>query len=185
MILRVITKATVVIAAVAFVLACVVPIVYDWHEVRPRLPEIRATLETFTSEDRIVPANVADFVWKLDQKREIDINTQVVRTLVGQALPMKAAAWHAHNLMWSLLLPFHFDKQERTALYCHNILYENGKGLSNAAEYYFHKLPRELSSEEVAGIIAIDRSPNGNSPTRHPDRYARTTKRLLDAYVTP
>jgi hypothetical protein len=185
MIFRAITKATAIILAAACLIVGVAAAAFDWGEVRPRLAEIRATLETFAPEDRNVPPNVADLIWKLDDKQEVHVNAQVASTLVSTSLPMKAGAWHVRNFLWSLLLPLHFDRQSRTALYCHDLLYEDGRGLSNAAEYYFHKQPHELTSEQVAGILAIARSPNMNSPTRHPDRYAQNTARLLNVYATP
>ena len=182
---RTISKATVVTSAVACMIVGAFVAAYDWHEVRPHLSEIRAALDIFTPEDRNVPSDVAGFIWKLEEKHEINVNAQVAQMIVGKSLPMRAGAWHLHNLMWSLLLPLHFDRQTRMALYCHNIAYENGRGLSDAGEYYFHKPPHELSTSEVAGIIAIDWSPSINSPTRHQDHYAQATKRLLDTYATP
>jgi len=178
-------KATAIILAGVYVVVGTLLTAYDWREVQPRLPGIRAAMETFPSEERNVPANVAAFIWKLDETQKAHIASQVARVLLGEAPPMRAGAWHAHSFMWALLLPVHFDKQTRTALYCHNIVYENGRGLSGAAAYYFHKSPHELSTEEIAGILAIDGSPSINSPTRHQDRYAQASKRLLDAYATP
>ena len=185
MILRAITRAIATTVAVACLIVGVAIFAFDWREVRPRLPEIRASLEAYAPEDRNVPANVADVIWKLDEKQEVFLNTLVARDLVSASLPMNAGAWHARNLMWSILLPLHFDRMSRTALFCHNLPYEGGSGLSNAAEHYFHKQPHELTSEQVAGILAIARAPNMNSPTRHPDRYAQNTARLLNAYATP
>jgi len=182
---RAITKATAIILAVTCLIVCVAIIAFDWREVRPRLPEIQAAFNTYEPEDRNVPPNVADLIWKLDDKQEVHVNAQVASTLVSPSLPMKAGVWHVRNFMWSLLLPLHFDKQSRTALYCHSLLYENGRGLSSAAAYYFHKQPHELTSVQVAGILAIARSPSMNSPTRHPDRYAQNTAHLLNAYATP
>jgi hypothetical protein len=182
MTLTAITKATATIVAVACLIVGAAVGIYDWHEVRPRLPQIRASLATFPAEDRNVPPNVSGFIWKLDQKLTLHVDSQVASAIVGQALPMKPFMWDVHSRMWSLLLPFHFDKETRTALYCRNIVYEDGRGLSNAAEYYFHRQPHELTPEQIAGVLAIDLAPSINSPTRHPDRYARTMKRLLGVY---
>lgn len=185
MTLKAITRATAITVAVALVLFGGVVFVIDWREVRPLLPEIRSSLDTFPAEDRNVPSNVASVIWKLDRQHAVHVDMQVAQSLLVQSLPMKMGMWHVRSVVWSVLLPIHLDQQTRTALYSHNLMYEKGRGLSSAAEYYFHKQPHALTIENVAGLMAIDRSPNGNSPTRHPDRYATTTARLLDAYRTP
>ena len=153
---------------------------YDWHEVRPYIPNIHATLESSSQEDRNVPSSVENFIWKTEKST---IDWQIVRNLLPERYgQMRIGVWHFRGFMWSLLLPLHFDKHTRTALYCHYLVYENGQGFSNASEFYFKKQPHTLSAEEIAAILAIGRAPNQNSPTRHPEAFELAKKRLLEAY---
>ena len=158
-------------------------LVYDQREISPYVPTIRGILKNSAQEDRNVPTNVRNFIWKVEDTRNID--QVVVRNLLpGRYGSMRSGLWHFRGRAWSLLLPLHFDKPTRIALYCHFLVYEDGHGLSNASNFYFHKQPHELSTEEVAAILAIDRSPFGNSPTRHPDRFEQARARYLTAFET-
>ena len=159
---------------------------YDWHEIRPFVPTIQATLAGSAQEDRNVPSNVEDFIWKIGKNANSYADWQVVRHLLPERYgPIRMGTWHFHGLMWSMLLPLHFDKHERTALYCHYLLYEDGEGLSNAANFYFHKQPHELTTEEIATILTVDKAPRHYSPSRHPQAFEEEKQRLLAAYAHP
>ena len=159
---------------------------YDWREIHPYIPSIQKTLDSSAQEDRDVPINVECFVWKVSKTTNSNPDWQIVRKLLTERYgPMRIGALHFHGIMWSMLLPLHFDKHKRTALYCHYLLYEDGEGLSNAANFYFHKQPHELTTEEIASILAVDRVPHRYSPTNHPQAFEEQKQRFLAAYAHP
>ena len=160
-------------------------IYYDQRDIRPYIPNIRAVLESSSQEDRNVPGNVENFIWKVEKRTNRNTDWLVVRNLVSERYgSMGAGIWHFRGFMWSLLLPLHFDKHTRTGLYCHYLVYENGQGFSNAANFYFHKSPHELGSKEIAAILVIGQSPSNNSPTRHPEHFEQAKARILTAFET-
>jgi hypothetical protein len=154
---------------------------YELHEFRPYLASMRAIYSGMAPTDREPPRNVQDFVWKVEG---VAINSLDARDLLAEVRhPMRMGEWHLHSAMWRLLLPLHFNMQERTAFYCHYLAYENGVGFSNASQFYFGKPPEQLSVDELAAIVAVSRAPRRNSPSRHPDRFQAVKKDVLDLYA--
>jgi len=152
---------------------------YDLHDFRPYAGRIEAVYESMEPEDRQPPPNVQRFIWKVDG--HIVDTFAASRLLSEMRGQMNMGSWHYHSLMWDLMLHFHFDKQQRLALYCHYLPHENGVGFSAAARACFGKQPHELADEQLATLVAIGRSPGANSTTRHPEHLERIKLRLLEA----
>jgi len=153
---------------------------YEVHDFRPYAPRIQEIYMNMDPLDRASPANVQDFVWKVDGSH---LDAFASRSLLSELRsPMKMAAWHYHSLMWELMLRWHLDKKERVALFCHYLPYEKGRGFASAGRYYFGKSADTLSMDELATIVAIGRSPSYNSPSQHPDHLDEAKRRLLSAY---
>lgn len=155
---------------------------YELHDFRPYLPRVNAIYNNMAAEDKEPPSNVQYFVEKVEGDT---VDSFASRELLGEIRgPERMAVWHYHLAMWELLLRVHFSKAKRIAFYCHYLRYEGGSGLSNASQFYFGRQPEKLSLDEIAAIVAIGRSPNRNSPTRHPENLETAKKRLLDAYAS-
>jgi hypothetical protein len=153
---------------------------YEARDFRPYLPRIEAIYASMAPEDRRPPDNVQTFVWKVDADSVDGFGSS--RLLNEVRGPMRMSAWHYHSFMLGWMIRLHFSKLQRLALYCHYLPYEGGRGVTNAANFYFGKQPDTLSAEELAIIVAVGRAPRMNSPTRHPERLEVTKKRLLFAY---
>jgi transglycosylase-like protein len=153
---------------------------YDVHDFRPYLPRIQAIYASMDPEDRNPPENVQDFVSKVEGPTYASVASRSL--LVELRGPMRAGTWHYHSLMLELMLRWHFSKSQIVALYCHDLAYEGGSGFSKASNLYFGKQPDALDLDELATIVAVGRSPQWNSPKKHPDRLENTKKRLLADY---
>ena len=154
---------------------------YDCFYFRPYLPSIRATYLALTDEDRETPRIVDSVVRRIYGR---SVESQLSRELLWDLkVPHRSMlSWHIQSVMWDWLLRLHLSEKERMALYCHYLLYEEGRGLRESAQYHFSKSPRELSQDEVLGLLAIDVSPRSNSPQKHPDRFQQERQRLKDRY---
>jgi len=154
---------------------------YELHDFWPYLPAMKSIYESMAPEDKEPPQNVQDFVGKAEGNV---VDHFVARRLLYETKgPERMLLWHYHSSMWGLLLPFHFTKKERIAFYCHYLPYEKGNGFGAASQYYFGRSPDKLSVDELATIVAIGRSPRGNSPSQHPERLQTAKQRLLETYA--
>lgn len=91
----------------------------------------------------------------------------------------KGSEWHFYNVLWTILLRHHFDKEKLFILYLHFIRFERGFGFANSAQYYFQKTISQLTLEEVVMLLAIARSPTRNSPFSHPENAKKVQGRLM------
>ena len=91
----------------------------------------------------------------------------------------KASEWHFYNVLWTILLIHHFDKEKLFILYLHLIRFERGFGLANSAQYYFKKKISQLTVEEVVMLLGIARSPTMYSPFSHPENAKKIQSRLM------
>ena len=154
---------------------------YDVHNFRPYLPAIRTIYADMDEGDRNPPNNVQDFVLKVDGRI---VGSLDARDLLSELGPrMNMGSWHYHSTMWRFLLPLHFTQKERVAFYCHYLKYESGSGLNEASGFYFHKPSDQLTTDELAAIVAIGRAPMRNSPFRHPERLQYAKQRVLSQYA--
>lgn len=155
-------------------------LVYELRDFRPYFNKIQGIYVSMDREDREPPEKVQEFVWKVDGK---NIDTFAAQQLLGDVRgTMRAAAWHYHSFLWTVLLRWHFSKAQRLAFYCHYLPYEAGNGFERASEFYFQKQPDALDLDELATIVAVGRAPTAYSPIRHPERLEVIKKELLAAY---
>ena len=154
---------------------------YELHDFRPYLASMRAIRASMATEDKEPPSNVSDFVWKVEGNTIDRIDASYL--LAATMHPRRMLAWHFHSAMWSVLLPLHFNRKERTAFYCHYLPYEKGDGFSDASRFYFGKPPEQLNADELASIVAIGRFPGSDSPSKHPEHFQAAKQRVLDAYA--
>ena len=84
--------------------------------------------------------------------------------------------------MWPILLRLHLSEKQRMALYCHYLLFEQGIGLKESANYHFRKSMGDLTEDEVLTLLTIDLAPRNYSPILHPDRFNEGFRRLKDRY---
>lgn len=153
---------------------------YEMHDFRPYLSQINDIYRAMDPGDRQSPAQVRDFVWKVNGP---ETDSFVSRKLLGEVRhPRSMMAWHYHSIMWGLMLRLHFDRNERLAFYCHYLPYEGGVGFSKASLFYFARPLDTLSVDEVATIVTVGRAPQINSPTRHPEQFQASKRYLLDSY---
>ena len=153
---------------------------YEVHDFRPYLPRIEAIYASMDPEDRDPPENVQDFISRAERRTYASVASRGL--LIDLHRPMRMSAWHYHSLMLELMLRWHFSKAHIVALYCHYLVFEDGSGFSKASNFYFGKQPDALDLDELATIVAVGRSPQSNSPKKHPDRLETTKKRLLADY---
>ncbi len=70
--------------------------------------------------------------------------------------------WHFHNLLWSKLLVYHFDKEQLFILYIYLTpfeLVELDFGLENSSQYYFNKKISKLTTKEFFVLLGMTKSP--------------------------
>jgi hypothetical protein len=174
-------KCVAIVVGVALGLAILFVVFYELHDFRPSVSRINAVYDAMDPEDRWPPPAIQSFVWRVEGEK---VDGFAAQRLLGEIRgPQRMLAWHYHSVMWYLFLRAHFGKTERLAFYCHYLPYENGVGFSKASQFYLGKQPDALSLDEIAAIVAIGRSPYGNSPTRHPERLQAAKMRLLDVYM--
>src|SRR5215469_6612047 len=88
-----------------------------------------------------------------------------------------------------------YSKEEILENYLNDIyLGQHGQegiyGVWEASEYYFSKVPRDLTIGEMATIAGMIRSPNRYNPLRHPDASRKRRDEVLklmlaDGYISP
>ena len=92
--------------------------------------------------------------------------------------------YHLQGLAWIWLLRAHMNRSERLALFARYLPFDGGMGMAEGGRKYFGKELRDLTPDEVIGLLAVARSPRRNDPLTHPDNYQRTKKLLQEKYAT-
>ena len=72
--------------------------------------------------------------------------------------------WHLNNMLWYAAGRIHINDQEIFGIWVNCSLYGCGEGLQAAAKKYYQKEIAELSTKELAGIVAIVRNPSRFQP---------------------
>ncbi|WP_295973823.1 transglycosylase domain-containing protein [uncultured Xanthomonas sp.] len=131
-------------------------VAYDVFAVRPHLARIHDLLAQANPEDASPPEAI---------RKLIDVNVgspsphsaRLVTSLVYQDLAQGRS--HVRNVLWSMLLPMHFDNSQIYGLYC--VLSYNGTdhGLSSFANREFGKPLSQLSPMQAATTVAITHAP--------------------------
>jgi Transglycosylase len=173
-------RSAVAVVALAGGSVAILFLYHEVHDFRPYLPQIQAIYASMDPEDRQPPDNVQGFVGKVDGRT---VNTYPSGNLLLELRgPMRAAVWHYHSFMFDRTLRWHLTKGQMLALYCHDLPFEAGHGLSRAAGYDFKERPDALTLDELARIVAVGHGPGMTSPSRHPERLEAAKRKLLSAY---
>lgn len=135
--------------------------IYDFVEIRPKLPAIHAILQNASPQDRNPPLiiqNLIDASFNFDDNEK---NSYVTRLVLNQAypIPMSPGTWHFRHTVWQLLLPLHFNQKQRYCIY--NMMTEFGgyQGLNDFALHHFGKPLDQLTTKQSAITVAIVHSP--------------------------
>ncbi len=94
----------------------------------------------------------------------------------------------ANEAIMSLLLEWHYDKDEIMEVYINEIfLGQSGKraihGFGLASQYYFQRPLKELQVDQIALLIAIVKGASWYDPRRHPDRALKRRNLVIDTMV--
>ena len=89
---------------------------------------------------------------------------QAYYSLVYKDNPGRTLAWHANNILWYGASYFHFNDHELFGIWAQCALSGCGQGLNEVARKYFGKDLVVFSEKELAGIVAVIRSPTRFAP---------------------
>lgn len=155
---------------------------YDFIEIRPKLPAINAILQNASPQDRNPPMLI---------RQLIDISEPRIEYLAVQPImwdfythsPQSEQA--LHQALWQILLPLHFKHDELYGIFASTARMqayyakpESEKGLNNFALQRFNKPLDQLSMQQSAMTVAMSHSPT--SYQKDPQRLEMRTKWLLE-----
>ena len=106
------------------------------------------------------------------------ITQQVVKNVTGNN--EVTASRKLQEILWALDLERTLDKTEILELYLNVIHFsDNCNGISEAANHYFSKSPKELTVAESATLAAITNSPTYYNPIRNPQNNLERRNLIL------
>jgi len=150
------------------------------------LPQIQGIYEALPEQEKHLPEFQLMVISKMLDKynSQFRIDSVLSSHLISElSVPHKdEMAWHLLNLFWILELRVHLSADERFALYCHEMHFDDGKGkgLLYGSLSTFHKLPSALTVPELATLMTIQGAP-AYYP-HHPDALEERRARLLEQY---
>jgi len=154
-----------------------VPIVgiLAWYGVffLPHLSEIK----TISKEGEIIVSTAPDSLYALtivsESKEHIRgfALKEAYRSLVYEKKGGNNLRWHLNNLLWLIASYIHFTDKEVFGIWAYYAPYERGRGLNNAAEFYFHKPLARLDERESAALISAARNPAHYKPGQKPSEH--------------
>lgn len=146
---------------------------YDFIELRPKMPAIHAILQNASPQDRNPPDLIKQLI---DINEPIDINSLATQVLLKQFYPhISQSKYHVHAMLWQNLLPLHLTKEQQYAIFCSTAQMQafytsnqDKKGLNNYAMTQFGKPLDKLTPMQSAITVAISHSPAryGTDPNR-------------------
>ena len=75
------------------------------------------------------------------------------------------------------------NKTELLEMYINIIYYGCGQyGIASASEYYFGKLPKDLTVNQMFMLTRILNAPTANNPVTHPKAYCKSRDRRADSW---
>lgn len=140
--------------------------VLAWYAVSflPHLGELDAFVEQ--GEKIRESANPAFYRMAVTAEKRERIRSYAVReaywSLVGERGP--TIDRQLNEALWLLASHIHFDDDEVFALWIECSLYGCGSGLMDASVKYFQKPIASLTEDELAGLVALVRSPGMFAP---------------------
>lgn len=72
--------------------------------------------------------------------------------------------WHLNNFLWYVIGRTHINENEAFGIWVNCSCFECGKGLPEASVVYYQKKITELSRKELAGLVALVKSPARYKP---------------------
>lgn len=150
------------------------------------LPQIHSIYGALPEQEKHLPEFQRTAMLKMLDRDNVQFRIDSVLSshLISElSVPHKTqTSWHLLNLFWILELRLHLTADERFALYCHEMHFDdsNEKGLLYGCLSTFHKQPSELDVSELATLMTIQ----GGSAyyRRHPDALEEGRARLLERY---
>lgn len=89
---------------------------------------------------------------------------QAYWSLAYQQAPGRALSWHANNLLWLGASYLHFNDHEIFGLWVECALSQCDGGLNKMAQKHFGREITHLSERELAGLVAMVKSPPRYAP---------------------
>lgn len=172
-----------VLAIVVCILALLIYI--DRSRFQPFWRDVRAIAASIPDQELHLPDPQRQTIGKLASHRgmsaqsSLDWQTsrQLLRALHRENA-MKPLRWQSEWLLWYVEIRSRFSQQERFALYCHLMQFKGGDGMLYGSHNLFHAEPNQLTDEELAEIMAIQRA-GWRYYDRHPDRLTPDAQKLL------
>lgn len=164
------------IAAIPFAAA------FAWYSVSflPHLGELNALVSQ--GEKISESANPAFYRLAVGGETEDRIRSYAIREAYGSLV-----AEHGHTVnrqlnegLWLLASHIHFNDDEAFALWIECSLYGCGHGLMDASAKYFQKPIGSLTEDELAGLVALVKSPAMFAPGT--PRGEQRKKLIMEAY---
>ncbi len=145
----------------------------------------------FYSHYGVSPLSIARATWaNIQAGRVVQGGSTLTQQLVKNFyLSNEQSLWRkANEALMSLMLEFHYDKSEILEAYTNEIyLGQSGArgihGFGMASHFYFGKSVSDLSSDQIALLVAIVKGASYYDPRRHPDRAKQRRNLVLDQMV--
>jgi hypothetical protein len=154
---------------------------YDLLYFQPYADRVHSTYLRLPDDERDIPASVVTVIRRAEGPNlGYHLSLRLREDLKVPHRDMME--WHIQSLMWPILLRLHLSEKQRMTLYCHYLLFEQGIGLKESANYHFRKSMGDLTEDEVLTLLTIDLAPRNYSPILHPDRFNEGFRRLKDRY---
>lgn len=160
------------------------------EEVPPILIKSLITVEdrTFYSHHGINPKAIARALWANIRAGEtVQGGSTLTQQLVKNFfLTNKRSLWRkANEAVMSLLLEWHYDKQQILEAYLNEIyLGQDGAraihGFGLASHFYFDKKIHQLNLSQAATLVALVRGPSFYDPRRHTKRLIKRRNLVLE-----
>lgn len=143
---------------------------------------------SFDSHHGVNPKAIARALWaNIRAGATVQGGSTLTQQLVKNFfLTNKRSLWRkANEAVMSILLEWHYDKQEILEAYLNEIyLGQDGDraihGFGLASRFYFDKPIEQLNLPQVATLLALVRGPSYYDPRRHPKRLVKRRNLVLD-----
>jgi hypothetical protein len=89
---------------------------------------------------------------------------QAYWSLVAEKRNSGMLSWHLNNVLWQIASHLHFNNEETFGIWVECSLYGCGRGLEEASQKFFGKAINTLSEDELAGLVALVKSPSIYAP---------------------
>lgn len=132
----------------------------------PYISEINKLADSGVQKAQPVIVSLNSYVVAAESKEGIRVHAirQAYRSLVFSKNRSGNLSWHANNALWYLASYMHFSGDEVFGIWVSCALSGCGKGLPDAAMEYYGKDMQSMNDRELAGLVALVRSPSRFKP---------------------